>query len=505
MRAAVIHVDNPFRPDLSRRINAVSRRRRIRALAPKTRQPHIALLNGRAVMRAEWGRKLRDGDVLLFVALPAGGGGGGSNPLRIVLMLVVAYFAGPLANALAPGLGITSAAGVGALQAGIGIVGNMLINTLIPPPRPPSPQLATSLAAPSPTYSLSGQGNMARFDSAIPVVYGRHLLYPDFAAQPYTEYAGNEQFLYELLCIGQGSFDIETIRIEDTIVESAPVGDGAVHTSTGVYQEIDYQIIAPGGTVTLFPANVVTVAEVAGQEMPGRKSGTYSMSGTTTVTVTETAHGRTAGQWIYFTPSTGTGAAGLFQIATAATDTFTFTAAAAATTSGSCSVDTFVGPFVATAAGLSANTLGFDFVMPRGLYYAETDGRLTAKTVTAALHARPVDADGAPTGAWTDISGTDFSHSAASTTPQRKSIKKAITSGRYEIMVRRTDVQDTSTSAGHELLWGSSRAYLPGTQAYGDVTLLALRMRATNSLSQAASRKVNVIANRKLPIWDGTS
>ncbi len=347
---------------------------------------------------------------------------------------------------------------------------------------------------------------MARFDSPIPVVYGRHVLYPDFAAQPYTEYAGNEQFLYELLCIGQGSYDVETIRIEDTTVEGSPISDGAVHAAGGVYQEIDYQIIGPGGTVTLFPANVVNVTEVAGQELVTRKSGTYAMTGTTTVTVTETAHARTVGQWVRFDATTGTGVDGVFQIATVPTaDTWTFTAAAAATTSGDCTLDTFVGPFVATAAGNDANTIGTDYVMPRGLYYFETDGRLTQKTVSALLYARAIDADGLPTGSWINISGAGLSHTAATTTPQRVSMKHSLAAGRYEIMACRTDVQDTSSQAGHELTWGTARAYLPGLQNYGDVTLLALRMRATNSLSQAASTKINVITNRKLQAWNGTS
>ena len=53
--------------------------------------------------------------------------------------------------------------------------------------------------------------------------------------------------------------------------------------------------------------------------------------------------------------------------------------------------------------------------------------------------------------------------------------------------------------------WGSLRAYLVGSNAYGDLTLLALRMRASNNLSSLASRKINAIVTRKLPTWTGSA
>ena len=507
MRAAVIHISNPFRPDLNRRVAPLTRRRRIRALAPRTRQPFVAILNGRPCLRAEWGRRVADGDVLMFMALPQGGGGGGSNPMRIVLMVALMYVTAGIAAGGIGALGIAGGTAGANIAAGVvGMVGNMLINTLIPPPKPPSTQQAAALAAPSPTYNLNAQGNMARLDGAIPAIYGRHVIYPDFAAQPYTEYAGNEQYLFELLCIGQGSYDIELLRIEDTVIESAVVSDNAVHAAVGAYADIDYQVVAPGQAVTLFPTNVVNVTEVAGAELPGRASGTYSRS-TTTVTVTQAAHGRAVGSWIYFDATAGTATDGAFQIATVPTaDSFTFTHSASGTdTAQACNIDTFLGPFVASAAGSTINYLAFDFVLPRGLYYYETDGSLSTRTVTAEMWARAIDDSGTPTGAWANISGLGFSLTAATTTPQRQSMKHGVVTARYEIMVRRTDVKDTSTSAGHELLWASARAYLPGSQNYGDVTMLALRMRASNSLSQAASRKINAIVNRKLPIWNGTA
>ena len=77
-----------------------------------------------------------------------------------------------------------------------------------------------SSPAPSPTYALSAQGNQARLGQPIPVLYGRHLIYPDIATQPYQEYLNNEQYLYQLHVIGQGEYDLEQLRIEDTPITS---------------------------------------------------------------------------------------------------------------------------------------------------------------------------------------------------------------------------------------------------------------------------------------------
>lgn len=65
-----------------------------------------------------------------------------------------------------------------------------------------------------------------------------------------------------------------------------------------------------------------------------------------------------------------------------------------------------------------------------------------------------------------------------------------------------TTAKDASARAGHDVLWGSLRTYLPGAQAYGDVTLLALRMKASNQLSAQSARRINVLGTRMLPIWD---
>jgi hypothetical protein len=423
MLATVITRHNPMDP-ADRSVKTYGRRRRVCTLAPKTHLPFIAILNGSPLSRANngWNITLKDGDILAFVLRPQGGNG--SNPLRLILTIALSLAAPGIGTALAGALGVagTTVLGISAaslLGGLVSLVGSMVINTLLPSATPGQVK-QQNIGAPSPTYSIDAQGNTARLQEPIPVQYGRHISFPDFIADPYVEYSGNEQYLYQLLCLGQGEFDIEAILVEDTPIANFP--------------EVTLQIVTPGQQVTLFPSNVVTSSEVNGQELIS------------------------------------------FQI---------------------------TGPFVVSSPGTQANFLGFDVVMPKGLFYANDDGGLDAKTVGFSFQARAINSVGAAIGDWLILANETVTE--ATNTPQRRSYRYAVTPQRYEVRVVRTDSKDTSARAGHDVLWTSARAYLPGQQYYGDLTLIAMRLRATNSLSAQAARRINVISTRKLPIWNGTA
>jgi hypothetical protein len=398
-------------------------------------RPTICLHNGQALLRADWSATvIADGDVMSFVALPHGGGGGGKNPLKTVLSIALMVAAPGLGSMLAGSLGLTGSLFAGtAFEIGWGTVlggvislaGGALINAVIPSPRPSVPSMSFSSVgappAPSPTYSLSAQGNEARLGQPIPVLYGRHLIYPDLASHPYQEFLGNEQYMFQLHVIGQGEYDLEQVRIEDTPISS--------------FEEVETEIIGPGGSVTLFETDVVTAPEVAGQELLSVSDG---------------------GDWI--------------------------------------------GPFTANPAATQAGDIGIDVIFPRGLYYANDGGGLETRNVQWEVQARRIDDDGAALASWI-VLGSE-SYSAVTNTAQRRSFKYAVTPGRYEVRLQRLDAKDTSSRAGHEIRWGALRTYLDGAPDFGDITLLAVKMRATDNLSQRSSRMINCIVTRRIPAWD---
>ena len=141
--------------------------------------------------------------------------------------------------------------------------------------------------------------------------------------------------------------------------------------------------------------------------------------------------------------------------------------------------------------------------MPRGLYYANDDGSFSARTVEWEVEARAVDDEGEAAGEW--IAVASESVTAAENTPQRKSYRYTVAAGRYEVRVKRTNDKSSDARAGHEIRWGGLKTFLENTPEFGDVTLLAVRMRATDNLSQRSARLVNVIVTRKLPVWDPTT
>lgn len=490
MRARVLTIANPFAP-YDRKLVELRRPRSIRSLAPRTDAPHIAVLNGKPILRQAWRRKLRHGDQLCFTVLPRGHGGG-SNPLSILLSLALMAFAPWAVSFLGPAFytaGVAGAAGAltflgQATVLGIVFAGNALISALNPQPK------VGQIEAPSPTYMIQAQGNAARIGQAIPVQYGRLLTFPDFAAQPYAEFSGNDQYVFELFCLGQGAYDIEAIKIEDTPISAFP--------------EITYQVVQPGEQLTLFPADVTTSVEVSGQELLGETTGTWSRS-TTVLTVTETAHGRLPGNAVYLTLTTGTGPTdGAYTIATTPTDdTFTVTVATGSG-SGNCTIDTMIGGlvgFVAAAPGSIATTIALDVILPRGLYSAPSS-EINEVTLGWKVQARQIDDAGAAIGSWITL-GTE-SLTDRTPTPIRKSYRYDLaTPGRYAVRAFRTTAKDNGGTVGNDLLWGALRSYLRDDTEFGNVTLIAMRLLATNSISSLSSRKIAVLSTRKIPVWNG--
>ncbi len=434
MPGTVVMLHNPFRPDRDRDVFAVAAPLSIREWLGEQGidefdHPTICLRNGSPVLRDRWGEtEIGENDLVVFVPLPQGGGGDGKNPLRTILMLAVMVAAPYLGGLIAGAIGVTSTIGISLITAGVALVGTTLVNVLLPPPKPAAPSFGRGVPSPSPTYSLQAQGNQARLTQPIPVIYGRHRVYPDLAATPWAEYDGNEQYLHQLHCIGQGEHDLEKVRIEDTPIAS--------------FEEIETELVPPGGTVTLFETDVVTAPEIAGQELIG-------------------VNDRETGE------------------------------------------DGWVGPFTANPAGTRATRIGIDVVMPRGLYYATASGSFSARTIEWEVEARAIDEKGEAAGGW--IAVASESVTAAENTPQRKSYRYTLDAGRYEVRARRTNDKSGDARAGHEIHWGGLKAFLEDAPAFGAVTLLAVRMRATDNLSQRSARMMNCIVTRKLPLWDPAS
>lgn len=277
-----------------------------------------------------------------------------------------------------------------------------------------------------PVFNLSGEKNQVRFNQPIEDAYGRCRLWPSVGALSYNQYVNNDQLLYQLLCIGQGSYEIEQVEgVDQIFIEDTPIQN---------FQETEYEIVEPGQPLTLFRDNVTTSSEVGRIELFGPNEASYPLP------------------------------------------------------------DGWVGPFVTNEISTKADRLEVDIELPQG---AGSSGTVN---FTADIQYAEIDNSGNIIGSWQTLAA--FNQTVSGFVPQRYTVFDNVTQGRYQVRIRRT-----SNKAGtNDLIqWTGLRAFLSSSTDYGDVTMLAIKARATNNLNDTSSQKFNLIATRKLPIYDGIS
>lgn len=227
--ASIIEIYNPFEPLADTKVHAhpggITISDWLRRTYPGFREfthPTICIVNGHPLMRREWPtRTIAPNDVVNFVTCP-------KDPLTIFYVF----------------LAVTIVAAV------------YFVLTIPDAPTPGQTPEA------DPVYDLKGQRNQIKLGYPIEVPYGRCRLWPSYAARAYNKYTNNDQYQYQLLCLGQGYFDVEDVQIEDT-----PIAN---------FEDINYAIYGPGEAVTLFPDNVITSVEVGGIELFGPNEEDYA-------------------------------------------------------------------------------------------------------------------------------------------------------------------------------------------------------------------------------------
>ena len=190
-----------------------------------------ARVDGEPVARADWGRRLvLPGQIVEARALVQGGGD--SDPLEIVAAIAVMTAVLHLGPA-----GLTL--GKAALAAGAKVIGGLVVNALFPVELPDAGEPGRQL------YSLHGGANQARPYEPAMMVLGTHRAFPDLAAQEYTQFIGDDQYLFQLFDFGVGDLDISEIKIGDTLLTA--------------YDGIEYHTRLPGARVSLVAGDVQTI------------------------------------------------------------------------------------------------------------------------------------------------------------------------------------------------------------------------------------------------------
>lgn len=217
--------------------------------APTERFPWVCVVNGLPLKREYWMRRtIQMGDVVELHSVVMGGGT--RSILGVIASIALSVFAPWISGPLLGLTGITATL----VSAGIMLVGTALINALIMPK--PAGAGQNEVAQASPTYSVAMAGNQARLNQPIPVGYGRLRTYPDYAAQPYTEFStetnpDGDEYFYGFYAIGHGEYDIGAVLLGNSDINS--------------FTDVEYRILRPGQKPILVDPNVVSAVEVANQ------------------------------------------------------------------------------------------------------------------------------------------------------------------------------------------------------------------------------------------------
>ena len=185
----------------------------------------------------------KPGETLVIRVVPAGGAGNTKDQelltVAIAVVAAVATYGASTAASVATGIsssatasGAAAAGGATAaslpastqllLALGAGLsaafsqgIQILLKSALIPTPSTPAVRLNSTPQS----YTVSGTANSAAPFSPIPKIYGARRIFPQYAASPYTEVCGEDQYLRMLFLLRYGPLDISEINIADTAIE----------------------------------------------------------------------------------------------------------------------------------------------------------------------------------------------------------------------------------------------------------------------------------------------
>jgi hypothetical protein len=418
--------------------------------------------------------------------------------------------------------------GLYVLQALVGAAIGFVLGKLFAPKQP----AAGASPNPSQVYGIAPPRNAARLGQPIPVIYGAVVALPDFASQPYTRFTqANDQMLYALLCLGEGEHDVTEMMFGPTTA----TGLGPDALQWRVFQPADHGGVFGRiqGTITGFAEDMVTSPAVGDQELVAPNmggvlvpstwywavSGTYTSPSPAGLDLSNASSPATKLALLPASPTLGTAVLVHGPSNGSVYTMWTYTATAVVanqnppanalvpppTWSGA-GADKYIGPFVTCKGGKRGALLELDFVFPGGLYVADASGNLADRTVAVQVEYRALDSQGnviAP-GTWTTYTETFTAHD---NTPQRFTRPRTVVSARYQVRVKRTTNGDGKVTTADRVIWAGLKhqldAPVQGMPAYGNVTLIAVSLKATNGVAADAAGSMRFRCKRRLrPLGD---
>ncbi|MCL1123609.1 host specificity factor TipJ family phage tail protein [Shewanella surugensis] len=390
----------------------------------------------------------------------------------------------------------------------------------------------TNTPTASSIYNVNAQGNQPRLMGIIPEIAGRHKIFPDYLNMPRREYIDNEQFLYLMLAVGVGEYEI---NYDEIYISDTPV--------SGYEGDIDLQIFGPGENVSIHEAhrNVYTSDEVgstagtSGIELRGRlwsagdTDGGYrwNLSGNQVFTYRLDYRGQDGdpprymqmnfpfeendlvnffgtelNDGNYRVVSINGYSAVFHRLNSSAGDDSTWSnfesesqVSARLSKIGVGDSGMYNGPFYACPENEKTDKVWLDFFLPNGIGELTDEGNFINRTVQIRVAHRDLDG-----GEWKYINHY-FSGETNDQLAETLEIEFD-TKIRPEVKIQRVTSEVDSTRINDKITWTGLKSELETATSYPDVTTIAVKIRGTNALARSAENKFNLIGTRILPVYE---
>lgn len=321
-------------------------------------------------------------------------------------------------------------------------------------------------------FDVASEQNAARIGEPIPVVYGTVLTTPDYVSQPYSFFSWSQsslnsqlyngvQYLDLVMCVGHGDIDVEDVFVGDTNADSIDSGIVTWRAFKPSQHQSDMGVIAAamGGG---FHENVISSAEVGNQEFVKDND-----------------------------------AAGFFTVG---------------------------------KPGQTGSKLQLDIVFPGGQFRPDSAGDVIGRTTQFSIIYQEVDDDDVAVGAATTVtvtastarntsvtgpnitavttSTTEVGNRTELTSPIRRSYMITTPkSARWAVKIVRVSSAPNAGNGTDRFIWAGLKMFAdyPAGDVYGNVTLLAARIKASQGLGSNASVRIRCKATRRLSAPTGGS
>lgn len=216
----IIRIRNPFDPsDHVHETWEWNEGKRLSDYFTVADEEHVVSINGRIYTHEQFDSVVVGlGDTICVCPVIGGGGGGGKGILRIVAMIALNVVAPGIGAAISGALGVTSTVGMALIQAGVSIVGSMVINALMPGAKPTSPIVNQDSSSSSPSYGIDGPKNVSAEGIVVPIVYGT-FRFGGNLLNSYVQNDSSTQNLFLLFNLGEG----KVLSLSDIELNEQPI------------------------------------------------------------------------------------------------------------------------------------------------------------------------------------------------------------------------------------------------------------------------------------------